>query len=127
GAILTRFISEREFARNFRRIFGPAHPISDDDLHTHWLAITRHRGNLIYHRLVHHYGDQRRHGERWEHALETTPIPLRIVWGMFDPVSGAPIAQRLKERRKNADVVELDGVGHYPHSEVPDVVARHVL
>ena len=127
GALLTRFVSEREFGRNFRRIFGPSHPISDDDLHSHWLAITRHGGNRIYHRLVHHYGDQRRHGERWERALETTGVPLRFVWGMADPVSGAPIATRLRERIANVDLVALDGVGHYPHLEVPDVVVRETL
>jgi pimeloyl-ACP methyl ester carboxylesterase len=127
GGIVTRFVSKDRFAQNFRRIFPAQRPIRDDELDAHWRAITTRNGNLIYHRLVHHYGDQRRHGERWERALETTDVPLRFLWGMFDPVSGAPIAERARQRIPKAEIVELKDGGHYPNVEVPDVVAQHAI
>ena len=127
GAIVTRFVSEREFARNFRGIFGPTHPVDEAELHAHWLAIARHGGNRIYDKLIHHYRDHDLHAVRWEHALEHGALPLRFVWGMADPVSRGAIMDRMRARRQNADIVALDGVGHYPQLEVPDDVAARVL
>ena len=31
-------------------------------------------------------------------ALEETDVPLSFVWGMLDPVSGAHMAERIRER-----------------------------
>ena len=36
--------------------------------------------------------------ERWTGALESTDVPLAFVWGMLDPISGAHMAERIRER-----------------------------
>ena len=51
-----------------------------------------------------------------------TPIPLHFIWGMADPVSGAPVAEHIRTRVPNTHLLALDAVGHYPHVEVPDRV-----
>ena len=123
GGLVSRLVSEERFGESFRRIFSLAHPITGAELHAHWRAIRRRDGNLIYDRLVHHYGEQRDHGAPWEAAMERSRVPLRFVWGMADPVSGKPIAEQLRRRIPGAVVRELEDVGHYPQLEVPALVA----
>ena len=60
-------------------------------------------------------------------ALASTKVPLRAVWGLDDAVSGAPMLKRLREVVPGVDAIELPGVRHYPHWEVPARVAAHVL
>ena len=108
-------------------IFGPEHQPSPEELHQHWLSVARRNGGRNYHRLIKYIPERRANAPRWESALETTDIPLRFVWGMADPVSGAHMAEVIKERRPGADIVELADVGHYPQLEDPGAVTRAVL
>ena len=64
-------------------------------------------------------GDRRRNEARWVGALERTDVPLAFVWGMLDPVSGAPMAQRIRERLPQAPFTALEDVGHWPPLEAP--------
>lgn len=51
-------------------------------------------------------------------------VPMRLINGASDPVSGRHAAARYQALVPGADVVLLEGVGHYPHVEAPgDVLA----
>ena len=63
-----------------------------------------------------------RQRDRWVAAMQRTTVPLRLVIGMADPVSGWRIARRYRELLPNADVVELPDIGHYPQVEAPSEV-----
>ena len=66
-------------------------------------------------------------GQRWVGALLQSDVPLRLVDGALDPVSGAHLAERYRELVPNPDVVLLPDVGHYPQLEAHDrsvVMAR---
>ena len=65
--------------------------------------------------------------ERWTGALESTDAPLAFVWGMLDPISGAHMAERIRERRPDAPLLALEDVGHWPQLEAPDRVAAALL
>ena len=54
-------------------------------------------------------------------------MPLAFVWGMLDPISGAHMAKRIRERLPAAPFVALDDVGHWPPLEAPDRVAEAIL
>ena len=60
-------------------------------------------------------------------ALEQTDVPLRFIWGMLDPVSGAHMAERIRQRLPAAPFVALDDVGHWPMLEAPGRVAAAIL
>jgi pimeloyl-ACP methyl ester carboxylesterase len=72
--------------------------------------------------LIRYMTDRRAHGDRWTSALEQTDVPLNFIWGMLDPVSGAHMADRIKERLPDAPITELADVGHWPSLEAPDRV-----
>lgn len=70
--------------------------------------------------------DRALHGERWVSALEGTDVPIAFVWGMLDPVSGAHIGQRIRERLPDAPFLALEDVGHWPALEAPERVVAAV-
>ena len=71
--------------------------------------------------------ERRLHRERWVGALQTTKVPIRLVCGMADPVSGAHMVARYRELVPHPDVVELATIGHYPQLEDPVGVRGAVL
>lgn len=71
--------------------------------------------------------DRERHGARWVEASEGTDVPASFVWGMLDPVSGAHMAGRIRERLPGAELLALDDVAHWPRLEAPKAVTRALL
>jgi pimeloyl-ACP methyl ester carboxylesterase len=122
GALIARVMSERAFARSLARVFSPRHQPAPADLHAHWLGVARRGGHRIPHLLIRYIDDRLEHERRWVGALESTDVPRRFVWGMVDPVSGAHVAERLRERLGAGELHALDDVGHYPQVEAPERV-----
>ncbi len=92
-----------------------------------WQGMSRDDGQRIIHLLVRYISDRATYGERWVTALEGTDVPLAFVWGMLDPISGAHMAERIRERLPGAPFLALDDVAHWPPLEAPDRVAAAVL
>ena len=92
-----------------------------------WRALSRDGGQLLAHRLIRYMTDRVRHEARWVTALETTDVPLAFVWGMLDPISGAHIAARIRERLPAAPFTALEDVAHWPPLEAPQRVAAAIL
>ena len=54
-------------------------------------------------------------------------VPLRLINGPDDPVSGKHMAERYRELVPEADIVLLEGIGHYPQTEAPQQVLNAYL
>src|SRR5262249_28179636 len=126
GPVVTRLIRQRDFARDFAKVFSRAHPLDAAHAAQHWRAITRRDGTRIYHRLSRYLREGRTHANRWRAALHGTTVPVRFVWGAEDPVTGTPMLDELRRLVPGADIVELAGIGHYPQLEAPDCYARAI-
>lgn len=104
---------------------------SESDLAAHagdiWRSLERYDGQRNAHLLIRYITDRRQHAERWTSVLERTDVPLRFVWGMLDPVSGAHMAERIRERLPEAPLVALEDVAHWPSLEAPDRVTAALL
>jgi pimeloyl-ACP methyl ester carboxylesterase len=59
--------------------------------------------------------------------MQATRLPLILIDGCVDQISGAHMAQRFRELVPDASVIELDDIGHYPQIEAPDAVATAYL
>ena len=127
GALIAQMLSEARFGPALAEIFGPDHQPTAEELHQHWESVARRSGSKNYHRLIKYIPERRANKDRWESAVERSTTPIRFVWGMADPVSGAHMAEVIKERRPGADIVELADVGHYPQLEAPDRVAAAII
>lgn len=127
GSLLSRLSSERRFRRSLAAVFGPNTRPSDDELRAAWSLVTHNHGYKIAHRLIRYIPERREQRARWVGAMQQTKVPLRLIDGAADPVSGAHMAARYRELVPHADVVLLDGIGHYPQIEDPAGVLRAFL
>jgi haloalkane dehalogenase len=57
--------------------------------------------------------------DEWEHRAALEGKPLLFVWGMADPAFGDRL-DRWTTAFPHADVVRLEGVGHFVQEEAPD-------
>ena len=65
------------------------------------------------HLLIRYIEDRRENAERWT-RYSRRPCTADFVWGMLDPVSGAHMAERIRERLPDARFTALDDVAHWP-------------
>ncbi len=113
--------------RGLGRTFGPDTPMSRDELDAQW-ALFRHRdGHRLVPRLIRYLDERRENQERWTGAIEQHPSRLTVVWGDEDPIAVPAIADRLLDRRPDTHIRWLEGIGHYPMLEAPDLFAGAVL
>jgi pimeloyl-ACP methyl ester carboxylesterase len=122
GPLLVRFMGERGFARSFSAVFGPRTQPSAAELRDFWQLVATHDGLRVFPKLIHYMTERRQHRARWVGALQGADIPLRVIDGPEDPVSGRHMVERYRELVPNADTVLLAGIGHYPQVECPQGV-----
>lgn len=127
GPLVSRLSTEPRFGRSLSAVFGPHTQPSAAQLSAFWRLWSESGGQRLGHRLIRYILDRRRHRERWVGALQTTRVPLRLINGPEDPVSGAHMAARYRELVRRADVVSLPGIGHYPQVEAPDAVVEALI
>ena len=92
-----------------------------------WRSFNLHNGQLNAHLLIRYIEDRRENAERWTQVLETTDVPLSFIWGMLDPISGAHMAERIRERLPDAPFTALEDVAHWPALEAPERVVAALL
>lgn len=124
GFLFARLISDALFKRNLAKIFGAKTQPTAEELDDFLAVFKFNDGRRIAHKLIRYMPERTTHRERWVGALQRTPVPLRFVNGLDDPVSGAHLVRRFRELMPHEDVVELAGIGHYPHFEAPTEVLR---
>lgn len=124
GPLLSRLFGKKQFERSFTAVFGAASQPGQDELDGFWQLIQYKHGNQLLHKLIHYMADRRYHRERWLLALRDSCVPVMLINGSADPVSGAHMVARYRELVRPGDrIVELPEIGHYPQVEAPAAVA----
>ena len=125
GPWLVPFMGRGTFRRNMTRVFGKRTPPSPQHVDSMWTLLHRNRGRRVIPKLLGYMRDREEHRERWVGALQNSRIPIAIVNGPDDPVSGAHMVNRFRELVPGDHFIEsLHGIGHYPQSEAPASVVR---
>jgi pimeloyl-ACP methyl ester carboxylesterase len=127
GPLIGRLFSRRKLAQSFARIFGPHTQASEAELDALWQLVAYNNGPAVMHRLIRYMPERRQQRQRWVTAMQATALPMRVIDGAFDPISGAHMVARYRELIADADTVLLDGIGHYPQLEAPAAVLEHYL
>ena len=122
GPLLARFLGERRFARSFAAVFGPQTQPDDDALAAAWQLVAHDDGQRLAPAQLSYLAGRRARRARWVGALCGAPCPVRLVAGLADPVSGRTLVERYCELVPGPDIVELEGIGHYPQLEAPEAV-----
>lgn len=126
GPQVSQLVNEDLFVAALAPSFAPSYDASVDSADI-WRATSREGGERIGHLLIRYILDRQRHEHRWVDALEQTDVPLAFVWGMLDPISGAHMAERIRQQLPSAPLLALDDVGHWPALEAPERVAPALL
>ncbi|EMY76551.1 alpha/beta hydrolase family protein [Leptospira weilii serovar Ranarum str. ICFT] len=127
GWILSQLMNRKSFQKSFSAVFGTNTKPSLEELDRFWELVASDGGTKIAHKLIRYIQERKTNRERWVGAILDSPIPIRMINGMEDPVSGAHLVKRYKELSSSADIVELPGIGHYPQVEAPNLVLKFVL
>jgi pimeloyl-ACP methyl ester carboxylesterase len=126
GPQLSALLTEELFVQALRPTFAEGFDAAADSADI-WRATSRDGGERIAHLLIRYISDRQRHGDRWVNALQSTDVPLAFIWGMLDPISGAHMAARIRERLPHAPLLALDDVSHWPQLEAPQRVSDALL
>ncbi|MGX1088580.1 alpha/beta fold hydrolase [Pseudomonas sp. AP3_22 TE3818] len=127
GWMIGRAFSRDGLVRSFRQIFGPQTRPSESQMDDFWSLVQSHRGPRIMHKLIAYIPERRVWRNRWVRAMQRGEVPLRVIDGGVDPISGVHMVERYRELIPDADTVVLPDIGHYPQIEAPCEVLRHYL
>ncbi len=127
GWMIGRAFSRDGLVKSFRQIFGPQTRPSESELDDFWSLVDINHGTRIMHKLISYVPQRRIQRDRWVSAMQAGSVPLRVIDGEVDPVSGAHMVERYRQLIPNPDTVLLHGIGHYPQIEAPVQVLKHYL
>ncbi|TVP90490.1 MAG: alpha/beta fold hydrolase [Pseudomonadaceae bacterium] len=122
GFFFARMASRPRLAKSMREVFGAETQPADEELDAFWQLITHDNGPAVMHKLIRYIPERRVYRDRWVSAMQQTEVPMRVIDGADDPVSGAHMVARYRELVPEADVVMLEDIGHYPQIEAPRLV-----
>jgi len=119
-------------AQSLRDTFSPSTPPVPpgwpaDPLPEAAAQVVHDDGQLLLPRLIRYIEERRSDERRFTGAIESDPSPLRIVWGLDDPIAVPSMVDTLLEARPDATADRLEGVGHYPMMEAPQRFLDAVL
>jgi pimeloyl-ACP methyl ester carboxylesterase len=126
GPVESAQYTEEAFVSDLSVIFAPGYDARVDSEEM-WRTYSRDEGHVNSYLLIRYIRDRETHRDRWVNAMEGTDLPLQFVWGLPDPVAGAHIAERIRERMPERRLLELPDVGHWPSLEAPERVIAAVL
>lgn len=127
GPLVSKFINKQKFADNLQQIFGPATPPTPEVIETLWQLLTHNNGLAVMHKLINYIPQRQQYRERWVDAIINSSIPIKLVAGAKDPISGKHMIQRYRELIPNANVAEMSALGHYPQIEDADAITAEYL
>jgi pimeloyl-ACP methyl ester carboxylesterase len=123
GPLLARLTSRSKLLGTFSSVFGPQTRPDEPTLEAVWQLVNYHNGLLVLPPLLGYIAERRQFRERWVNALRQARMPLALVNGSADPVSGAHMVARFREVVGTQHFIrELPGIGHYPQLEAPEAV-----
>lgn len=126
GSLVNRLSNYTKFVQSFTSVFGANSQPTAHALETFWALININQGRHVFHNLITYIHDRIEHRERWVAALQMSTVPLALINGSVDPVSGAHMVVRYQELACRLDyLVQLPNIGHYPQVEAPEDLASH--
>jgi len=123
GPFLTRHMGKQTLFKTMSRIFGPDTQPDDSLIDGYWEVINFNNGRRTLHKLIDYMKQRKQNRSRWVGALEQKRIPIGLINGSCDPISGAHMVARYKEAVGNPlMIISLQTIGHYPQWEAPQQV-----
>jgi pimeloyl-ACP methyl ester carboxylesterase len=120
-------IPRRAFERSVRALFGPQSTPADALIDDFWSLAIHQDGLKVAHAVGRFYLDRLALRDRLVGPLLRRAVPVQVINGAADPNSGRHMADRYRALVRDADIVSLEGVGHWPQIEAPHDVLGAAL
>jgi len=121
GFLIGRFSSKHIYVKTIIKIFGKNTPPSAEFLNDSWNIFIENKGRKMLPIVGRYLTERKIHKARWEQPLFSPSLPMAMINGVWDPISGEATADRFEEKVSGSYVVRLP-LGHYPHIENPKAV-----
>ena len=125
GWMVGRLFNQKKLKKNFDQIFGPNTQATKEEMGIFWNLISNNGGKYVFHLLIRYMQERKDNRSRWVGAIQKANIPLRLIDGVYDPISGQNMVDRYRALVPNPDVIELKEIGHFPLIESPKEVVNH--
>jgi len=113
----------RSFCRKLPRNFGPSTQPTPQELDHHWQVLSYNDGHRVVPDVLQYLKERIAQRERWVGALQRTSVPLQLLNGAADPISGTHVPRIWSQLLPHAPLVQLgEHIGHYPPLEAPQQV-----
>ena len=124
GVILQSLMSRAMFGRAFNRVFGPHTQRSAEELDEVTDLLFYNAPYNLLQQLQCYINERFKYRDRWVNALNEVQrrhsMPIRLINGPIDPISGKHMVERYRELIDNPDTCLLPAhIGHYPNMEDP--------
>lgn len=124
GGILVHFLNRKKLKKSFDNIFGKETQATEKEMDEFYALMNYKNGKMIFHKLIRYMNDRKKYRERWVAALQNSPVPILLVNGAADPISGKHLTERYRELIPNPAIVLFEKIGHYPQTEAPQEVLK---
>ena len=121
GPLIGQLSSKRVFVKTMQRIFGSSTQPAKKFLDSSWSVLLDNNGRKMIPIISRYLSERKRYKSRWETPLFYPTIPMAMINGVEDPISGRTTAERFQSKVPNNFTVKL-ALGHYPHVEDPSAV-----
>ena len=111
GPLFAQVSSRTIFKLQLQKIVSK--PLPEQELEAMWALMVWNDGKNRLAKIIGYVRERAKFRERWIGALNRLDIPVTLLWGREDPVAVAAIAEKLKDEIPGAELVWLEGVGHY--------------
>lgn len=122
GAIAARLTRWRIFRMQYPRVYANPDQFDESHYRSQWSLILNNNGRHVLHKVAGYMRERTAMGEQWTGPLHRLDLPLRVIWGKEDPIAVFAIAEKLCRENEAAQLVTLEGVGHYPQLEAPEMI-----
>ena len=132
GTIIQYIVPQSTFGSGINRVFGPLTQRSKQELNEMTNLLFYNAPYNLVQQLQCYINERVKYRDRWVNAInkvqtfDKNPIPIRLINGPFDPISGKHMVDRYREIINNPDTCLLEAnIGHYPNVEDPQNTLKH--
>lgn len=124
GPLFAQIVPRKKMLAGLAEVFGPETRPQRDLLAELWPVVVGVNGRAAMPRRIRYMQERRDHAERWVGAVRDAKLPMMMINGIEDPVSGEHAADGFAKLVPKAKLARLPGIGHFPQIEAPAAVSE---
>lgn len=124
GPLFAKIVPKQKMLNGLTEVFGPSTKPEGAQLDEFWPVIMGVNGRSAMPRRIRYMAERREHAQRWVTAIADAKLPMMMINGLADPVSGAHAADGFAKIAPKAKLARLPEIGHFPQIEAPEAVSE---